>query len=164
MGLGGWVGTFVPVCPQAAEPLQVLLIYVARKTHPETGGSVPRGCPTGVNRSWGQQTELGLLLPPGMLGSRTVMPLRNTPGYGIPPSLLSSAVFSEVGIRARPQHPGDTFYPAPQSPCVSCSFRLQYLSSLSTAWLETSCGACPHCSAQGTAHCGKGSGKEVYPE
>lgn len=77
--------------------------------------------------------ELGLLLPPGMLGSRTVTPpLRSTPGYGIPPSLLSSAVFSELGTRGRPQHPGDTFYPAPPSPCVSCIFRLQYLPSLST--------------------------------
>lgn len=69
--------------------------------------------------------KLGLLLLPGMLGSRTVTPpLRSTPGYGIPPSLLSSAVFSELGIRGRPQHPGDTFYPAPQSPCVSCIFCL----------------------------------------
>lgn len=44
-GVGGWGGTVVPVCPQTAEPLRVLLICVASKTHPETGGSVPRGCP-----------------------------------------------------------------------------------------------------------------------
>ena len=132
LGLGGWVGTIVPTCPQSAEPLRVWVICVAGQGASRKGRFCAARVPHWSEQVWGQQMERGLLLPLGTIGPRPATLLRKTPGYGIPPSLLSSAVFSELGIRGRPQHPGDTFYPSSQSPCVSCSFHLQYPPSLST--------------------------------
>lgn len=129
------------------------------------GGSVQGGRSTGVNRSCDQQTELGLLLPPGMLGSRTATLLRKTQGSGIPPSLLSSAIFSELGISGRPQHPrtGSALCPSHPVSLAASTFRVR--PPPAHGWSETSCGACPqhgrwHLRCSGHSTLGEG----VHPE
>lgn len=112
--------------------------------------------------------ELGILLPPGMLGSRTGILLRKTQGYGIPH--FSALLFSlNWASEAELSTLGTRFHPLPQSPCVSCSFHLQYLPSPTTQMIRDQLlelvprMVCGTNATQGTAPWGKGWGEGGAP-
>lgn len=143
MGLRGWVGSAVLARSQAAKYLWVLVICVAAKAHPERGVLVRWERPTGTNRSWGPEMELGILLPPGVLSSRTGILLRKTQVYGIPH--FSALLFSlNWASEAEPSTPGHKVPPfAPVTLCL-----LQLPSSVSALPHHTddqrpAVGACP---------------------